>query len=87
METTRLSSKGQIIIPKALRDAYHWESGLEFVVIDTGQGVLLKPNRPFAPTTLDDVAGSLTYDGPPRTVEEMDKAIRRAIAEGGHDRG
>ena len=87
METTRLSSKGQIIIPKALRDAYHWESGLEFVVIDTGQGVLLKPYHPFAPTTLEDVAGSLIYDGPPRTVEEMDEAIRRASAEDGHDRG
>lgn len=87
MEITRLSSKGQVIIPKALRDAYQWESGLEFVVIDTGQGVLLKPYRPFGPTTLHDVAGSLAYDGPARTVEEMDEAIRRAVAEGEYDRG
>lgn len=29
METTRLSSKGQIIIPKALRDIYHWQTGQE----------------------------------------------------------
>jgi len=41
METTKLSSKGQITIPKWLRDAYRWETGLEFVVIDTGDGVLL----------------------------------------------
>jgi AbrB family looped-hinge helix DNA binding protein len=87
METTRLSSKGQIIIPKWLRDLYQWESGFEFIVIDTGQGVLLKPSRPFEPSTLEDVAGSLAYDGPSITIEEMDEAIGRAIAEGKHGRG
>jgi len=87
VETTRLSSKGQVIIPKSLRDAYHWESGLEFVVIDTGQGVLLKPHYPFASTALEDVAGSLSYDGPPRTNEEMDEAIRQAVMGDGRDRG
>lgn len=86
METTRLSSKGQIIIPKALRDAYQWTPGLEFVVIDTGQGVLLKPYWPFEPTTLDEVAGCLPYDGPLQTVEEMDEAIQRAVMEREHDR-
>ena len=86
METTRLSSKGQVIIPKWLRDLYHCESGLEFVVIDTGQGVLLKPQHSFEPATLDEVAGSLPYDGRPRTIEEMDAAIQRAIAEGLDDR-
>lgn len=86
METTRLSSKGQIIIPKALRDAYQWMPGLEFVVIDTGQGLLLKPYRPFEPTTLDDVAGCLPYDGRPQTIEEMDEAIRLAVTEREHDR-
>ncbi len=87
METTRLSSKGQLIIPKSLRDAYGWEPGLEFVVIDTGQGVLLRPSHPFEPTRLDEVAGSLPYDGAPRTVEEMDAAIRRATMERAHARG
>lgn len=82
METTRLSSKGQVIIPKWLRELYHWESGLEFVIIDTGRGVLLKPHHSFEPTTLDEVTGSLPYSGEPRTIEEMDTAIQRAIAEG-----
>ena len=86
MDTTRLSSKGQIIIPKWLRDAYRWETGLEFVVIDTGEGILLKPNRAFAPTILDDVAGSLPGDGDARTVEEMDDGLRRAIRETWDDR-
>lgn len=87
MDKTRLSSKGQIIIPKALRDAYRWEPGLEFVVIDTGDGLLLKPSPPFEPTTLAEVAGSLPYEGAPLTVEEMAEGLRRGVREAEHDRG
>jgi AbrB family looped-hinge helix DNA binding protein len=79
-ETTRLSSKGQVIIPKALRDAYRWQPGQEFVVVDTGDGVLLREKRPFAPATLDEVAGLLPASGPARTLEEMDEAIRKGVA-------
>lgn len=87
MDTTTLSSKGQVIIPKRLRDAHEWEPGLEFVVIDTGDGVLLKPSKPFPATTLADVAGSLVYHGRPLTIEEMDEGIRKAVRESGDDRG
>ena len=52
METTRLSSKGQVIIPKAVRSAHRWEAGLDFLVIDTGDGILLKPKAPFETTVL-----------------------------------
>ncbi len=43
METTRLSSKGQVIIPKAVRSAHQWGVGLELEVIEMGDGVLLRP--------------------------------------------
>lgn len=32
VEPTRLSSKGQIILPKAVRDTHHWEPGADFSV-------------------------------------------------------
>lgn len=86
METTKLSSKGQIIIPKWLRDAYRWETGLEFVVIDTGEGILLKPSRPFESTSLEDVAGSLPYTGKSRTIEEMEDDLQQGIKEAWDDR-
>jgi bifunctional DNA-binding transcriptional regulator/antitoxin component of YhaV-PrlF toxin-antitoxin module len=31
MELTRLSSKGQVIIPEALRAVHHWEAGQELI--------------------------------------------------------
>ena len=52
METTRLSSKGQVIIPKTVRSAHRWEAGLDFLVIDTGDGILLKTKAPFETTVL-----------------------------------
>jgi AbrB family looped-hinge helix DNA binding protein len=79
MDSTRLSSKGQVIIPKSLRDAYQWQPGQEFTVTDIGEGILLQPKRPFAPTTLADVAGSLPYGGPPKSVDEMAQAIARGV--------
>lgn len=59
METTRLSTKGQVIIPKPLREALHWRSGQELEVIETPEGLLLRTKAPFKPTRLEDVAGML----------------------------
>ena len=81
METTRLSSKGQVIIPKTLRDAHHWLAGQELMAIDTGDGILLKPKQPFEETNLEDVAGCLQYEGEAKTLEEMDNAIHQGILE------
>ena len=39
--TATLSSKYQIIIPKAVREAQHWEAGQAFVFIPKGKGVLV----------------------------------------------
>lgn len=75
METTKLSSKGQVILPAAIRTANQWKAGVEFAVEDTGDGVLLRPLKPFAATTLDEVTGCAGYTGKVHTLEEMDKAI------------
>jgi AbrB family looped-hinge helix DNA binding protein len=85
MVTTRLSSKGQIVIPKWLRERYNWQAGDSVVVIDTGAGVLLSSERVFPPTTLDDVLNAIHYEGPAYTVEEMDKAVAEAFRKGEDD--
>jgi AbrB family looped-hinge helix DNA binding protein len=77
METTTLSSKGQLILPKSVRDAHHWSAGMKFVVEDTPEGILLRPAKPFPPTTLQEVIGSTGYRGPTKTLEDMAAAIER----------
>jgi AbrB family looped-hinge helix DNA binding protein len=86
MPATVLSSKGQVIIPKLIRTAHQWESGQKFEAIDTGDGVLLKPAGPFSKTEIDDVAGCLHYDGPAKSIAEMDEAIARGVKESARDR-
>jgi len=77
MNKTRLSSKGQVIIPKSSRDSHRWEVGQELVVIDTEEGVLLRPVQPAPPATLEALAGCLNYTGRAKSMEEMEQAIKR----------
>lgn len=50
-------------------------------IIDMGDGILLKPKKPFPETKLDDVAGCLKYQGKPKILEDMDNAIRQVVEE------
>jgi len=75
METTRLSSSGQVVIPQAVRDAHGCVEGVEFIVEDVSGGILLRPARHFPATTLDKVAGCLNYTGPGKSIEDMDRAV------------
>jgi AbrB family looped-hinge helix DNA binding protein len=86
MGTTRLSTKGQIVLPREIRVARDWKPGMEFTVEETGDGVLLRPARRFPETTLDQVVGCLRYKGKRKTLAEMDEGVARAIKER-HDRG
>ena len=75
MTTTRLSSKGQVIIPKDIRDEHGWRPGTTFEIEDTPGGLLLRP-KPVAPaTTVDEVFGCLAYGGPPISIEQMGEAV------------
>ena len=81
METTRLSSKGQIIIPKTIRTAHRWKTGVRFAVEDTGDGLLLRPLAVFPETRVDEVIGCTGYRGPKRTIEDMEAAIAKGARE------
>jgi AbrB family looped-hinge helix DNA binding protein len=73
---TRLSTKGQVVLPKEIRQRRGWAPGAELVIEETPQGVLLKPARVFPPTKIEDVAGMLHKPGmKPISVEEMNEAI------------
>jgi len=85
MATTRLSSKGQVVLPQSIRVARAWKPGTEFTVEETADGVLLRPAPLFPPTKLEDVVGFLKYKGKPKTIAQMDAAIGREVKRR-HDR-
>jgi AbrB family looped-hinge helix DNA binding protein len=72
---TTVSTKGQVILPKAIRDQRRWLPGTRLTVENTPEGVLLKPAPVFEPTRIDSVFGSLTPSGKARTLEDMDAAV------------
>jgi AbrB family looped-hinge helix DNA binding protein len=76
---TTVSTKGQVILPKAIRDRRRWGPGTRLLVEDTPDGVLLKPASLFPPTRPEDVFGILKYSGPAKTLEEMDAAITAEV--------
>jgi AbrB family looped-hinge helix DNA binding protein len=77
--TTTVSTKGQVILPKAVRQRRRWGPGTRLTVEDTPDGVLLRPAPVFPPTRPEDVAGMLAYKGRPKTIEEMDAAIEAEV--------
>ncbi|MDN5924510.1 MAG: AbrB/MazE/SpoVT family DNA-binding domain-containing protein [Xanthomonadales bacterium] len=77
--TTTLSSKGQLILPKAIRSKRHWMAGTKLIVEETSEGVLLKVASPFVETKPEDVFGCAGYDGPPISIEAMDAAIDKEV--------
>ena len=41
--TTRMSSRGQVVIPEEIRTQYGWNSGMSFVVIGHAEAIILQP--------------------------------------------
>jgi AbrB family looped-hinge helix DNA binding protein len=72
MTVATMTSKGQITIPKEIRDELGLEPGTKVSFVRLGPGeVRLRVKR----GSLKDLAGILKYDGPPISIEEMDEAI------------
>jgi AbrB family looped-hinge helix DNA binding protein len=75
VEKTRLSTKGQVVLPQSIRESRAWVAGTEFAVEEIADGIVLRPLKPFAKTRHEDVAGCLKYAGKAKTIREMDAAV------------
>jgi AbrB family looped-hinge helix DNA binding protein len=73
--TTKVSTKGQVSLPKSIRQDRRWSPGTCLIVEDTPDGVLLKAAPVFAATRPDDVYGSLPSKVAPKRLEEMQASI------------
>lgn len=82
--TTTLSTKGQVILPKAVRESRGWKAGDRISVEETPDGALilrLERKPLFPPTRLEDVAGMFKWNGPPVSNEDMERAAAEGAAE------
>jgi bifunctional DNA-binding transcriptional regulator/antitoxin component of YhaV-PrlF toxin-antitoxin module len=83
MAITTFSTKGQVVIPKALREAKGFDVGVQVEAVDHPDGVLLKavPVRKKQPIAA--LIGLLQprYKGPVVTVAEMNQAVVDAAAD------
>ena len=75
--STHLSAKGQVVIPKAIRDAGGWRTGLELEVEATEDGVVLRPKSLGRARAVERLLGCTGYHGPKRSLAEMDAAVKR----------
>ena len=53
--TTRLSSKGQVVIPEAIRQRLRLKTGAQFVVVGEGDVVVLKAVQPPSMRQFDEI--------------------------------
>jgi len=73
--TITVSSKGQVVIPKEIRDELHWGTGQELTIETTESGLLLKSRPNEKKVRLEDLRGFLKYDGPAISTESLCKPI------------
>ena len=61
--TILLSSKGQVVIPKSIRDALHWQTGTKLSLLANASGITLRalPTKPR--NSLVDIVGFLRREG------------------------
>lgn len=77
MPVATMTSKGQVTVPKEVREALGLEAGTKLWFVRTPQGYVLKA----AKSSAMGLAGIVAYDGPPVSLEEMDQAVAEAVAE------
>jgi AbrB family looped-hinge helix DNA binding protein len=77
MSQATVTSKGQITIPKEVREELGIETGTKVIFIRTQDGFVLRAKN----LDLMDLRGALKYDGPPLSDEELGRRVGRALAE------
>ena len=72
---TRMSDKGQVILPKVLRERRGWTAGTEFLIEERPEGVFLRPAVAEAPATMDETFGRLRPAKKIVSIEDMQEAM------------
>lgn len=80
---TKMSAKGQVVIPKAVRERLNWAQGDDLEIVETAGGVFLRSRPPHRERiTLEEFQRRVRpHEGPPVSIEEMQRGIDEAMAE------
>jgi AbrB family looped-hinge helix DNA binding protein len=81
MARSRLSTKGQVVVPKEVREAHAWLPGTVLEFEERGEGVLIRSATRFRRTRVEDLLGCLAWRGPAKTLEEMEAGIAQGARE------
>ena len=74
--TVKLSSKGQVVIPKDLRDSFHWNVGSELTLMATEHGLLMQTKQNDKKTlSAQSLRGFLQYDGKIIPTEQLCRPV------------
>ena len=76
MERARISSKGQIVIPKQIRDRHGWRPGTELAVIDSAGGVRIEALQRGKTLVAGDVFGCLQHKRKPLPIDRLAAPVK-----------
>ncbi len=70
----QMAQRGVLVLPKALREAYHLKAGVTFTLLDVGGVFVLSPRISEIDALADRITKTLLDEG--ETLESMIKALR-----------
>ena len=72
--TVQMAQRGVLVLPKALREAYHLQPGDSFTLLDLGGVFVISPRRSEIDALADRITQTLLEKG--ETLESMLQALR-----------
>ncbi len=78
VSTTRMSSKGQVVIPEEVRNSLHLECGTQFIVMGEKDVIILKTIAPPSMSEFDGIVRRARGQAKAASLKPSD--IARAIA-------
>jgi AbrB family looped-hinge helix DNA binding protein len=79
--TTKLSSKGQVVLPKQARTRLHLRPGMKFVCKVQGHSIVLTPEHPVSnrPRLIEDAKSGLRITKSPAEMRVTNEDVRTAL--------
>lgn len=71
----RMSSKGQVVVPRELREKRGWRAGTALEIVDTPRGLVIRGAGAPEALPVDALFGCIPYRGPKHSVAEMDRSV------------